>query len=321
MKRIHKICLSFLLLLLPMLSMEAEAAEMTDSLKVNAEKLGNEMVALAHKFLGYPYVWAGNGPDAFDCTGFTCYLYRQYGYYLGRTAGAQALDGRQVSGDITEIQPGDVLIFGAKTYRNYFGHAAFAIGLTEDGEGIEFIHAASGTLGVIKSSTKQTYYWDRLVGVRRLMPDRAFSHVGDKAQVSYPFDASSPAEVEESSKLSLNEGEQAAVLFEGGSWAMMDASGALAAPDGTESIVMYPDGTWKVVKAEDFKVNAAKTTTSTTSSAKRPVAAAAQYHTVKSGDTLTKIAARYHTSVSKICSLNGIKSTATLKIGKRLRVK
>lgn len=49
--------------------------------------------------------------------------------------------------------------------------------------------------------------------------------------------------------------------------------------------------------------------------------AAKQYHTIKSGDTLGALAVRYHTTVSKLCSMNGIKSTTTLRIGQRLRVK
>ena len=47
----------------------------------------------------------------------------------------------------------------------------------------------------------------------------------------------------------------------------------------------------------------------------------AKYHTVKKGDTLSKLARHYHTTVKKLCSLNGIKTTTKLQIGKRLRVK
>ena len=49
--------------------------------------------------------------------------------------------------------------------------------------------------------------------------------------------------------------------------------------------------------------------------------AAIRYHTVRSGDTLSTIARKYGTSVSAICRLNGIKSTTTLQIGRRLRVR
>jgi LysM repeat protein len=46
-----------------------------------------------------------------------------------------------------------------------------------------------------------------------------------------------------------------------------------------------------------------------------------RYHTVRSGDTLSAIARKYHTSVREICRLNGIKETTILSIGRRLRVR
>lgn len=49
--------------------------------------------------------------------------------------------------------------------------------------------------------------------------------------------------------------------------------------------------------------------------------AAAQYHTIKSGDTLGALAIKYHTSVNAICRLNGISPKTTLRIGRKLRVK
>lgn len=55
--------------------------------------------------------------------------------------------------------------------------------------------------------------------------------------------------------------------------------------------------------------------------AERKAAAAIQYHTVRSGDTLGALARKYGTSVSRICQLNGIKSTSILRIGQKLRVK
>lgn len=49
-------------------------------------------------------------------------------------------------------------------------------------------------------------------------------------------------------------------------------------------------------------------------------AAAIRYHTIRSGDTLSGIAKKYHTSVKTLCRLNGITTTTTLQIGRRLRV-
>ncbi|MBR6886724.1 MAG: peptidoglycan DD-metalloendopeptidase family protein [Bacteroidales bacterium] len=50
-------------------------------------------------------------------------------------------------------------------------------------------------------------------------------------------------------------------------------------------------------------------------------AAAMRYHTVRSGDTLSGIAKKYHTSVRALCRLNGIKENTILRIGRRLRVR
>jgi hypothetical protein len=48
---------------------------------------------------------------------------------------------------------------------------------------------------------------------------------------------------------------------------------------------------------------------------------AKKYYKVKSGDTLSQIAAKNNTTISKICQLNGIRQTTTLQIGRSLRVK
>lgn len=47
----------------------------------------------------------------------------------------------------------------------------------------------------------------------------------------------------------------------------------------------------------------------------------AQYYKVRSGDTLGKIAARNHTTVRRLCQLNGIKESTVLSIGRRLRIR
>ena len=53
----------------------------------------------------------------------------------------------------------------------------------------------------------------------------------------------------------------------------------------------------------------------------RKAAAAAQYHTIRQGDTLGALARKYHTTVKKLCQLNGISERTVLRLGKRLRVK
>lgn len=74
---------------------------------------GNSIVDYAYEFLGKPYVWGAVGPEAFDCSGLTSYVYRHAaGIEITRTTYTQINVGREVSQD--ELQPGD-LVF---TYDN-----------------------------------------------------------------------------------------------------------------------------------------------------------------------------------------------------------
>ena len=67
----------------------------------------SSVVAIAMQYVGSPYVWGASGPNAFDCSGFTSYVYSQVGISLPRTSGEQAVAGTQVSA--SEAQPGDLV--------------------------------------------------------------------------------------------------------------------------------------------------------------------------------------------------------------------
>jgi cell wall-associated NlpC family hydrolase len=70
----------------------------------------NAVIAYASNFLGTPYLWGGTTPAGFDCSGFTQYVYRHFGIYIGRTTYDQIKDGYAVSRD--QLQPGDLVFFG-----------------------------------------------------------------------------------------------------------------------------------------------------------------------------------------------------------------
>ena len=91
-----------------------------------------------------------------------------------------------------------------------------------------------------------------------------------------------------------------------------------------------PSGEFEVLSADQYALQ--NTGTSTTAIDQvaivsapvvKPVIKASQkkYYQIKSGDTLTRIAAKYGTTVSALCKLNGLSPSSTLTIGKNLRVK
>ena len=85
---------------------DAQAAQTTQA-SAPASTSNSSVVAIAMQYVGAPYVWGASGPSAFDCSGFTSYVYAQVGINLPRTSGEQAVAGTQVSA--AEAQPGDLV--------------------------------------------------------------------------------------------------------------------------------------------------------------------------------------------------------------------
>jgi cell wall-associated NlpC family hydrolase len=71
--------------------------------------IGLQAVAMAERFLGVPYVWAGASPGGFDCSGLTMYVYGLLGIHLTHFTGSQIYEGRPVAS--SQLQPGDLVFF------------------------------------------------------------------------------------------------------------------------------------------------------------------------------------------------------------------
>jgi len=67
-------------------------------------------VDVAQRYLGVPYVWGGESPAGFDCSGLVQYVYGQLGADLPRTAAEQARVGQPVA-SLADARPGDLLAF------------------------------------------------------------------------------------------------------------------------------------------------------------------------------------------------------------------
>ena len=94
---------------------------------------GAAVAQYALQFRGYPYVYGGNTPAGWDCSGFVQYVFSQFGVSLPRTSGAMMSVGSPV-GSLAEAQPGDILATA--------GHAAIYIG---NGRVMNAMTAGSGT--------------------------------------------------------------------------------------------------------------------------------------------------------------------------------
>jgi len=120
---------------------------------------GSEIVEFAKKYLGSKYVYGGSSPSGFDCSGFTSYVYKNFGYSLTRTSSGQSSQGKAVSK--SELQPGDLVCFSKSSGSKKIGHVGIYIG------GGKFIHAANARKGVIISNlTGSGFYY---VKARRII--------------------------------------------------------------------------------------------------------------------------------------------------------
>ena len=70
----------------------------------------SEVVSIAKRYLGARYVWGAEGPNTFDCSGFTMFVYRQVGVELPRVSRDQIRAGERVNR--SDLQPGDLVFFG-----------------------------------------------------------------------------------------------------------------------------------------------------------------------------------------------------------------
>ncbi len=115
---------------------------------------GEEIAELAKQYLGYPYVFGGQGPDAFDCDGFVMYIYSLAGYSLPNSIFEQNYDSFGIKIYSREdLRPGDLVFFDTLlTDGNLADHVGIYLG---DGYFIHTDESLSKRAVVIDSMTKE----------------------------------------------------------------------------------------------------------------------------------------------------------------------
>ena len=135
---------------------ERQAEKVEEEISVSAD--ADKLIVIAKSKLGSPYSFGSLGPSAFDCSGYTSYVFRQMGISLPRTASSQAYGGVKVAK--ANLKKGDLVFF------NTYGGISHVGIYRENGN---FIHASSYGSGVVVSNINDSYYAPRYVTAARYL--------------------------------------------------------------------------------------------------------------------------------------------------------
>jgi peptidoglycan DL-endopeptidase LytE len=125
-----------------------------ETVKETVPVKAGSIIETAKAHLGTPYVWGGESPGGFDCSGFIQYIFGQFGYSLPRTVADQW----NATVPVEKPSVGDLVFF--TTYKAGPSHLGIYLG---DGN---FIH--SGNNGVEISNISGSYWQKRYLGARRV---------------------------------------------------------------------------------------------------------------------------------------------------------
>jgi hypothetical protein len=145
--------------------------------------LAEDVVDFAAMLIGRPYVWGAEGPNAFDCSGLTQYVYQKVGIDLPRRAINQSKVGDRAG---SRFQRGDLLFFSNDSGQSLVTH----VGLYE-GNGV-MIDASKRHGRVRRDSLDDPFWVERFMFARRVgsstgadeLPDRPTDRTGDSSRRS-----------------------------------------------------------------------------------------------------------------------------------------
>lgn len=127
---------------------------------------GESVVKTALQYLGARYRSGMSGPNAFDCSGFTSFVYRQQNVSILRTSRSQFTQGTPIA-SISDLKKGDLVFFGGRGNARSVGHVGIVKDVDPSGSGFTFVHAS--TKGVKVSNVNEPYYSRRYLGARRIV--------------------------------------------------------------------------------------------------------------------------------------------------------
>ena len=133
------------------------------------KELVDQLLDYAKTFIGVPYRLGASGPERFDCSGFTSYVFREFGYDLPHNS-VQQFRGSQPVESFSDLRKGDLVFFGARGSIRSIGHVGIVVDVDLDRGMFRFIHASTSNGVEIQRSTSP-YFMMRYMGAGRILKD------------------------------------------------------------------------------------------------------------------------------------------------------
>lgn len=147
-----------------MVSNDIVAREHIAGLSAESSKLIDDLLDEGRSHIGKKYVHGAKGPNTFDCSGFTSYVYKQFGYNISPGSRIQYTQGTPVARN--ELRKGDLVFFTSRSSGNNVGHVGIVVSADNETGKFKFIHAS---IRGVRISDFEGYYVPRYVGAKRII--------------------------------------------------------------------------------------------------------------------------------------------------------
>jgi cell wall-associated NlpC family hydrolase len=135
---------------------------------VPVDSLVQSVLDFSAGYLGTPYHYGSSGPQSFDCSGFTSFVFKHFGYKLSHGCTRQITEGQRVDKD--GMQPGDLIFFTSRrSGKGGAGHVGIVVENYGNGN-VRFIHASTQR-GVRYDELTSGYYASRYITGLRVLPE------------------------------------------------------------------------------------------------------------------------------------------------------
>jgi LysM repeat protein len=315
-----------------------------DSTKINY--LGPNHIAITDSIINYgklflntPYHRGSSGVNSFDCSGFTSFVYRNFGYDLQRSSFDQAKQVDTV--DRHNLKAGDLVFFSGRHRSKRVGHVGIVVMAREDGK-FNFIHASVHN-GVIISNSDEPYYTRRFIKAGRVIFNNQMMVVApsvstSKSTLSETLADNPPASISSSAiqtkkvipaeyhRVKKGETLSSIALKYGISLAKLKRKNNIKGNkiNPKQRIKVKDEETILLVETVKTPVNSAPELTENQTESpkveqKLPVNQTNTLHTVKKGETLFIISKLYNISVEELKKINNLISSK-LRFGQKIKL-